>query len=127
MRNKIIILIIALLTIPAMSLAARASTVVLQWDATTDTTVTAQKVYYDTQGTPPFKGSGATQGSSGFLVAKGTGATISGLDPTKTYYFAITNWNGTLSMESIYSNIVIIPAFPTPPANLRAISINVTP
>jgi hypothetical protein len=108
-------------------ITASASTVILQWDASTDASVTGQKVYYSNVNTPPFTGTGATQGNSGFLVTKGTGATVSGLDSAKPYYFAVTNYNGTTSQESVYSNVVSIPAFPIAPANVRSISIVVTP
>ena len=124
MKKILSALILALLVLPA---CAQASTVVLQWDATTDTTVTGQKIYYSNTNAQPFNGTGAVQGASGFLVPKGTGATISGLDSAKAYFFAVTNYNATLGMESVYSNIVTVPAFPTTPANLRSISINVSP
>ena len=110
--------IVALLFL-TFAVSAFASTVSLQWDANTDSNLAGYRVYYDTQPTPPFK--------IMLPIAKGTTTvTIPALDPSKAYYFAVTAYN-TAAMESVYSNIVWTPAFPTPPTNVRAISILISP
>ena len=84
-----------------------ASTVVLKWGALTS--ITGYKVYYQADSsTHPFRGTGAKEGPSPIVVndQNTTTATISGLDPTRTYYFAVTTYNA--SGESAYSNIIAI-------------------
>ena len=117
MRNLIAILVMVLLAIPSM---ATALTVTLGWTVSTDPTVTGQKVYYSTVNTQPFTGTGATQGISGYSIANTSTTTLSGLDSTKTYYFAITNYNA-VGDESAYSNIVSLAAAakPAAPKNLK--------
>lgn len=107
-----------------LATSAMASTVVLTWDANTDATLAGYKVYYSLVNTQPFAGTGATQGAAPVMIAKGTTtATLSGLDSTKAYFFAVTAYN-TQGMESVYSNIVSVPAFPVAPANVRFIAIS---
>ena len=102
-----------------------ASTVVLQWDTLTG--ITGYKVYYQADSaTLPFKGTGATQGASPIVVPQSTtSATISGLDPTRTYYFAVTTYNA--SGESAYSNIVSINALSVTLAGNGAGNVNSSP
>jgi hypothetical protein len=83
----------------------QASTVVFEWEASTG--ATGYKVHYQANSsTQPFHGTGADQGPSPIDTHAQTTATISGLDPTKSYYFAVTAYNG--SGESAYSNVVAI-------------------
>jgi hypothetical protein len=107
-----------LITLAGQS-ACFASTVVLQWDPNTDTGLAGYKVYYQADSsTPPFKGTGATQGPSPILIDKATTtATISGLDPAHPYYFAVTAYN-TSGVESAYSNIVSVPELVPPTVSL---------
>lgn len=105
-----------------------ASTVVLQWD--TITGITGYKVYYQADSaTQPFQGTGATQGASPIVVPNSsqsiTSATISGLDPTRTYFFAVTAYNA--SGESAYSNIVSINALSVSLAGNGAGNVNSSP
>jgi hypothetical protein len=80
----------------------------LQWNASTDTSVTGYKVYYQADSsTQPFNGTGATNGSSPVNVSNVTSATISGLDPSHSYSFAVTAYNAS-GVESSYSNVVSI-------------------
>jgi hypothetical protein len=122
-----ILSLIIMLTIPTF---ANATTVVLGWALSTDSTTTGQKVYYE-QGTivpavgttpasvtcpaasptAPYTGTTATQGAAGFAVANGTGATVSGLLSTDAWCFYVTNVNAQ-SMESAPSNIVYVFSFP---------------
>jgi len=89
-----------------------ASTATLTWDPNTDTNLAGYRVYYANTNVKPFTGTGATEGASGLLVPKGTNTTtLTGLDSTKPYYFAVTAYNPT-GQESAYSNIVNVPIFP---------------
>jgi hypothetical protein len=88
-----------------------ASTVVLQWEPVADSDLGGYKVYYQADSSAqPFQGTGADQGPSPIVVPKNlsqTTATISGLDLTRSYYFAVVAYN-TTGIESPYSNIVTI-------------------
>ncbi len=105
-----------------------AETVALSWDPNTETTLAGYKVYYkaDTSAMP-FNGTGAVEGASPIDVHNQANATISGLDPNKTYYFAITAYD-TSGVESSYSNIVTISGLTslttaiTAPANNATVS-----
>ena len=103
-----------------------AGTVVLQWDPNTDSNLTGYKVYYAFTNVQPFSGTGATQGASGaIIIPQGTNtATLSGLDPSKPTYFAVTAFNNQ-GAESGYSNIVSItaPWFPSAVGGLKATKI----
>lgn len=91
-------LILAWLLSFTMVAASQARDVTLQWDANTETTVAGYKVYYNADSAgPPFSGTGT--------VGKVTSTTLTGLDPSKTYYFAVTAYDAT-GTESTYSNIV---------------------
>jgi hypothetical protein len=82
-----------------------AKTVVLQWDPVTDPNLKGYKVYYQADSsTQPFQGTEAAQGVSPIDVNNKTSATISGLDPTRAYFFAVTAYNAS-GTESLYSNI----------------------
>jgi chitinase len=106
-----------------------ASTVVLQWDTLTG--ITGYKVYYQADSaTQPFQGTGATEGKSPIAIPNPVGqsttsATISNLDPTRTYYFAVTTYNA--SGESAYSNIVAINALSVTLSGTGAGNVNSSP
>jgi hypothetical protein len=90
-----------------------ATTVMLEWDSSAD--ASGYKVYYQADSpTQPFTGTGAAEGTSPIVIQnQSTGkisATISGLDPSHAYYFAVTAYNASVG-ESTYSNIVYVPAF----------------
>ena len=124
---KRLIIILTTLILLEITLSAHAATVLLKWDAVKDNSLAGYKVYYSNTNIQPFAGTGADQGSSPILINAGMEtATISALDPTKIYYFAVTAIN-TQGMESVYSNIVTVPAFPIAPANVRTITILITP
>jgi hypothetical protein len=75
-----------------------ASTVVLQWGSSSG--ATGYKVYYQADSsTKPFGASIDAQNQ--------TAATISGLDKTRSYYFAVVAYNAS-KVESPYSNVVAI-------------------
>jgi hypothetical protein len=88
--------------------ACFAETVVLSWDANSESDLSGYKVHYKADSsTLPFDGAGAGEGGSPVDVHNLTTATISGLDPGRTYYFAVTAYN-TTGIESAYSNIVTV-------------------
>ena len=103
-----------------------AGTVQLTWDPNTETNLTGYKVYYANTNVQPFQGTGAAQGASGsILIPKGTQtATLSALDPTHPYFFAVTAYNNQ-GAESTYSNIVSItaPWFPSAVAGVKVTKI----
>ena len=86
-----------------------AMSVELQWDANTETDLAGYKVYYKVDSsTVPFDGVGAVEGASPIDVQNQTTTTVSGLDPSHSYTFAVTAYN-TSGVESDYSNTVIVP------------------
>jgi chitinase len=85
-----------------------AETVALSWDANTESNIGGYKVYYKADSSSlPFDGTGAAEGASPVTVYDLTTATISDLDPGRTYYFAVTAYD-TTDNESPYSNIVTV-------------------
>jgi chitinase len=87
---------------------SQASSVVLQWNPSTDVDFAGYRVYYKANSAEvPFDGVGAVEGMAPIDVANQTSATITGLDPAANYFFAITAYN-TSGMESEYSDIVEI-------------------
>ncbi len=85
-----------------------AETVALSWDANTESNIGGYKVYYKAASSSlPFDGSGAAEGVSPVDARNLTSSTISGLDPSLTYYFAVTAYD-TTGNESQYSNIVTV-------------------
>ena len=105
-----------------------ATTVNIQWDAVTDPGLAGYKIYYQADSSAqPFSGTGATQGAAPVNVLNQTSTTISGLDPSHSYYFAITAYD-TSGVESSYSNYVYVPELVSPttsinsPANNTAVS-----
>jgi len=86
-----------------------AATVALSWDANTEPTLAGYRVYYKSGSTLlPFDGTEATEGVSPIDVRSSTTATVSGLDPDKSYYFTVTAYD-SLGVESDYSRIVYVP------------------
>ena len=103
-----------------------AVTVALSWDANTESTLAGYKVYYQADSSaPPFQGTGAAEGAAPVNVYNQTTATISGLDPGRTYYFAITAYD-TAGIESSYSNIVTVPESSPPSVTLSSPANNST-
>ena len=96
----------------ALSVCANAADVTLTWDANAETDLAGYRVYQkQDSAVPPF-----TRVQE---IPKGTTtASVTGLDSTHSYSFAVTAYN-TAGMESAYSNIVTIPAAPIAPAGLK--------
>ena len=113
---KKLLVVLALSAFCLLPAVAGASTVVLGITDPNTPPAASYKAYYSTTNTQPFTGTGATQGASPVVLTAGsTTGTLSGLDPTKTYYFAVTAVN-TAGQESAYSNIVTLPPFPSAPS-----------
>lgn len=92
-----------------------AVTVTLRWGASAGST--GYRVYYRADSaTRPFSGTGAAQGASPINVGNQTTATISGLDPGHSYYFAVTAYNS--AGESSYSNLVSVPELQSPSTSI---------
>ena len=102
-----------------------ASTITLNWGPSTGSDVAGYKVYYKADPAAPFDGTGAVQGASPFGVTGQTSATVTGLDPTHPYYFAITAYNSA-GLESPYSNLVTIPELTPPVASISYPANNAT-
>jgi len=95
-----------------------ATTVALQWDASTDPSLAGYKVYYQADSNAvPFTGTGAAQGAAPVLVQNQTSATVGGLDPSHSYYFAVTAYD-TSGIESSYSNVVYVPELVSPATSI---------
>lgn len=102
------VLIFLMLRLLMVQTACFAETVSLSWDANTESDLAGYKVYYKADSSSlPFDGTGAVEGASPVDVYNLTAATVSGLDPRRTYYFAVTAYN-TTGIESPYSNIVTV-------------------
>src|SRR5512133_1749848 len=102
-----------------------AETVALTWNANTESTRAGYKVYYADSPTLPFNGTGAVEGASPINVQKLTTASLSGLDPNRTHYLAITAYD-TAGVESSYSSIVTIHEAIPPMTAVTAPANNVT-
>lgn len=97
-----------------------AGSVALSWDANTESDLAGYKVYYKADSSsPPFDGVGAVEGASPVDSRNLTTATISGLDPGRTYSFAVTAYNRA-GIESAYSNIVTVLEAVPPSVSLNA-------
>lgn len=125
-RNTITILFYACLISIVTATASQARDVTLQWDASTDTSVTGYKVNYNADSAAtPFSGSGAVQGASPYDVKKVTTATLTGLDAGRAYYFAVTAYNAA-GTQSSYSNIVNVAEATAPTVSITAPTTNST-
>lgn len=103
-----------------MASAASAATVALEWDASPDASVTGYKVHYQADSsTQPF------QGFAPVNVQGATATEIADLDPSRSYSFAVTAYNAE-GMESVYSNIVVIPESVPPTAGIASLAAGAT-
>jgi len=104
----VLMLLLAAMFVLADLSTGFAANVALQWDAVTVSGVTGYKVYYSADSpAAPFNGSGAAEGASPVDVQNLTTTTLTGLDPGKSYYFAVTAYDAA-GNESDYSNIASI-------------------
>ncbi|UFS69118.1 Ig-like domain-containing protein [Geomonas sp. RF6] len=108
----------------ALSAPAHAATVVLDWDPSSDADLAGYKVYYQADSAAvPFKGTGAAEGSAPIDVANTTTATINGLDPSRSYFFAVTAYNSA-GTESVYSNVIEIAEAMPPVVSITSAVVN---
>ncbi|WP_246043772.1 Ig-like domain-containing protein [Geomonas edaphica] len=112
--------VIAAIMSMGMSSAASASSVSLQWDPSTDASVVGYKVHYQPDSsTQPF------QGPAPVDVQNLTAATISNLDSSHSYSFAVTAYNAA-GEESAYSNVVTVAETQPPTTTITSPSNSVT-
>ena len=106
---RTVILVVCLL---ALAVCAHAADVKLQWDPNTESDLEGYRLYQKADSAvPPF--------TKVQEIPKGTTtASVTGLDSTHSYSFAVTAYN-TEGLESAYSNIVTVPAAPLAPAGLK--------
>ena len=114
-------LFLSLLAAPGTS---RAASVLLEWDPSTDADLAGYRVYYQANSHAiPFQGTDALEGNAPVEGGNSTTATISGLDPGTSYYFAVTAYNSA-GLESVYSNIVEIKESVAPSISIAAPAAN---
>ena len=122
MKSRNILNIIALFVLISCFSATYcyAVDVTFQWDANSESDIAGYKIYYkqDSQSLP-FNGTGAVQGPSPVDVGNLTTKLLTGLDPSRTYYFAVTAYN-TSGIESVYSNICLLYTSPSPRDRTRS-------
>ena len=111
MQRSLGILVTILFLILTFAFTAMATDISLQWDPNTESDLAGYRVY---------QGKGAELGTFKKIqeiAAPTTSATVTGLDNT-SHSFVVTAYNSA-GLESAYSNIVIIPAAPAVPGNLK--------
>ncbi len=115
--STVVILIAVMLGVHGSSWALNVG---LQWDANTEADLAGYKVYYKTDSsTLSYDGVGAVEGVSPIDVHNLTTATISGLDPSLSYTFAVTAYN-TNGVESVYSDTVYVPESQAPTVSITS-------
>jgi hypothetical protein len=103
-RFRAAILITTALILTSTATVVRAQTATLAWDASADSTVTGYRVSYGTR-TGTY--------SQTLDVGKVTQYTVTGLDLSLDYFFAVQAYNGA-GLVSAFSNEAMLPA-PVPP------------
>ncbi|SEA06862.1 Putative Ig domain-containing protein [Desulfuromusa kysingii] len=115
-RQIIATFILLILLVGTISTNVWAKTVTLSWDAS-PSNVSGYKIYYGTESTGSWNGSGATEGDSPLLVGDVLTYVIHDLPDDMDHYFAVTAYDDS-DNESTYSNIVHSPVIShsnTPP------------
>lgn len=80
--------------------------IALEWDQNSEDDFFGYNLYYDSDASgTPYNGTDALEGTSPINVANNQAFTLTGLDPTKTYYFSLTAYDTTPN-ESDYSTEV---------------------
>ena len=118
LKSKVTILI----TILLFPVTAYTNTIEFQWDSNPEP-LTGYKLYYKTgtDNTPPYDGTGLNEGDSPITIDKSTTFSVSGLQSTKTYHFALKAYYETTESDFSMSTITI-PAteLPSPVINLMS-------
>jgi hypothetical protein len=117
---KLSLLCFSLLLVPVLSYASDAS---FTWTANAEP-VTGYKLYYKigTDSTPPYDGTGITEGASPIDIGKVTTTTVTGLSPNETYQFTLVAYND--AGDSDYSTPVLVEAIPIPVPTINTMSQN---
>ncbi len=115
--TKLALLSFFILLAPSLS---QARDVTFQWTANPEPFI-GYNLYYKTgdSNTPPYDGTGLTEGNSPISIDKVTTYTMTGLSDTETYHFVLTAYDDT--EESGYSTIVTVP----PGSSLNPIILNI--
>ena len=114
LQKKLLGAVLAAVLALGISTIASARTVDLQWEPVTDSNLAGYKVYYTTD-------TNSFAAASVIDVQKQSAATISELDPSKTYVFAVTAYDSS-GDESTYSNIVALNSQDTIPPTVAITS-----
>jgi len=110
----------AILILLVTSASCLAANITLQWDQETAADLAGYRVYYSVDSPDlPFAGTGADQGASPVVLTTVNSATITGLDPERAHYFAVTAYN-TSGAESPYSNVLAIPELVAPTVEITS-------
>ncbi|MBT0664284.1 fibronectin type III domain-containing protein, partial [Geobacter pelophilus] len=96
----------------SMSSISSASSVLVKWAPNTESDLAGYKVYY-------AAGSGTFDGVTPIDVQNQTSATISGLDPTKSYSFAVKAYNKQ-GLESGFSDVVALAELSPPTVDITS-------
>jgi hypothetical protein len=125
-KTKIIIFLVMVLSLLTGKNTCFAESVSLSWDTNSEPDLAGYKVYYKADSPSlPFDGAGALEGTSPVDAHNLTTATITGLDLSRTHYFAVTAYN-TTGLESDYSNIVAVLETVPPSVSLISPATNIT-
>jgi chitinase len=126
MRASLKKILFACLIGAATAATGQARDVTLQWDPSTEASVAGYNLYYNSDSSSlPFNGTGSTLGASPVNVQNQATATVTGLDPGRSYYFAVTAYDVS-GMESAYSNIVNVSETTAPTVSIGAPAANST-
>lgn len=110
--NLFVTMLFTLVFLLSSQISSLAFNVQLNWNPNTEQSLAGYNIYYKSDSsTPPFNGTGAAEGNSPVNARNVTSKTITGLDPTKTYHFAITAYDST-GAESPFSDVVTLEAVP---------------
>lgn len=115
----ILILCSAMAIFPSQT---QAKDVTFEWIANTEI-VTGYRLYYNVgvDSSPPYQGTGITEGNSPISIGNATSFTATGLLDYETYHFALTAYNG--AQESGYTAIVTVSPNQNPSPTILKISI----
>ncbi|WP_052440697.1 Ig-like domain-containing protein, partial [Geobacter sp. OR-1] len=96
----------------SMSSISSASSVILRWDPNTEPDLAGYKVYYAPE-------SGTFDAATPIDVQNQTATTIDGLDPAKSYSFAVTAYNSS-GLESGFSNVLAVAEISPPTVEITS-------
>ena len=125
-KSNALIFFVMIMSLMVGQTTCFAEAVTLSWDANSEPDLAGYKVYYKADSpSMPFDGTGALEGTAPVDVHNLTTATITGLDLSRTHYFAVTAYD-TTGLESDYSNIVAVLETVPPSVSLISPATNIT-